>query len=133
MSTLCYFSSLVADFYSTVVRQQLAKEYAKTQCQRDPLCLEDTHFPLMKNIRQGLIDPDTPESAKSVKALEGKTWKLVVRWLSLCFNLAYYMLMGDSRCSSQTSLRLKVELFIPMMILTCKPSISGIREPKMTK
>ncbi|KAJ6260281.1 hypothetical protein Dda_4506 [Drechslerella dactyloides] len=33
--------------------------------------------PLLKNVRQGLIDPDTPQSAKTRKATDGKNWKLV--------------------------------------------------------
>ncbi|KAF3922140.1 hypothetical protein ABW21_db0200002 [Orbilia brochopaga] len=33
--------------------------------------------PLLKNARSGLIDPDTPESAKTRMATDGKNWKLV--------------------------------------------------------
>ena len=32
----------------------------------------------MKNIRTGLVDPDTPESAMTKKSADGKTLKLVV-------------------------------------------------------
>lgn len=33
----------------------------------------------MKNIRTGLIDPDTPRSALTKKAVDGSQMKLVVR------------------------------------------------------
>lgn len=33
---------------------------------------------MLKNIRTGLIDPDTPEDAKKKKSADGKEWKLVV-------------------------------------------------------
>ena len=32
--------------------------------------------PLLKNLRTGLIDPDTPDSAKSITAHDGSTWNL---------------------------------------------------------
>lgn len=44
----------------------------------DPLCLEVGERPLLSNIRRGLIDPDTPDSAKTKKAADGKEWILVV-------------------------------------------------------
>lgn len=43
----------------------------------DTLCLDVGPRPLLKNIRTGLIDPDTPESAKTKVAVDGKTWNLV--------------------------------------------------------
>lgn len=44
----------------------------------DTLCLDVGPRPLLKNIRTGLIDPDTPESAKTKVAADGKIWNLVV-------------------------------------------------------
>ncbi|KAL4918181.1 beta-glucan synthesis-associated protein-domain-containing protein [Aspergillus aurantiobrunneus] len=43
----------------------------------DTLCLDVGDRPLLSNIRRGLIDPDTPESAHSKKSADGKEWKLV--------------------------------------------------------
>ncbi|KAI9751881.1 MAG: hypothetical protein M4579_005863 [Chaenotheca gracillima] len=37
----------------------------------------DKNFPLFKNIRTGLIDPDTPDSAMTRKGVDGDTLKLV--------------------------------------------------------
>jgi hypothetical protein len=44
----------------------------------DTLCLEVGDRPLLSNIRRGLIDPDTPDSAKTKIAADGKEWTLVV-------------------------------------------------------
>lgn len=44
----------------------------------DTLCLDVGERPLMANIRKGLIDPDTPQSAMTKMAADGKEWKLVV-------------------------------------------------------
>ncbi|KAH7351064.1 glycoside hydrolase family 16 protein [Rhexocercosporidium sp. MPI-PUGE-AT-0058] len=44
-------------------------------CKSDPDCLSDK-FPLLKNQRIGLIDPDTPDSAKTVTSNDGKKLKL---------------------------------------------------------
>ncbi|RDW90445.1 SKN1/KRE6 family beta-glucan synthesis-associated protein [Aspergillus mulundensis] len=43
----------------------------------DTLCLDVGDRPLLSNIRRGLIDPDTPESAHSKMSADGKEWKLV--------------------------------------------------------
>lgn len=42
------------------------------------LCLDVGERPLLNNLRKGLIDPDTPESAMTKKNADGKEWKLVV-------------------------------------------------------
>lgn len=55
---------------------------ANERCSDDPLCLDVGERPLLQNIRRGLIDPDTPDSAKQIKSADGKVWKLVV-----CHNL----------------------------------------------
>lgn len=44
----------------------------------DTLCLDVGDRPLLSNIRQGLIDPDTPKDAHTMKSVEGKELKLVV-------------------------------------------------------
>lgn len=44
----------------------------------DMLCLDVGERPLLSNLRKGLIDPDTPESAMTKKNVDGKDWKLVV-------------------------------------------------------
>ncbi|PGH29245.1 hypothetical protein GX50_08008 [[Emmonsia] crescens] len=46
-------------------------------CADDPLCLDVGTIPHLQNIRTSLIDPDTPESAKSIISANGKKWKLV--------------------------------------------------------
>ncbi|KAL1964453.1 hypothetical protein VTN77DRAFT_6879 [Rasamsonia byssochlamydoides] len=46
-------------------------------CEGDPLCLDTGNVPLLKNIRTGLIDPDTPDSVKTITATGGKQWQLV--------------------------------------------------------
>ncbi|KAL4876052.1 beta-1,6 glucan synthetase [Aspergillus karnatakaensis] len=43
----------------------------------DTLCLDVGDRPLLFNLRRGLIDPDTPESAHSMKAEDGKELQLV--------------------------------------------------------
>ncbi|KAJ4356096.1 beta-glucan synthesis-associated protein [Didymosphaeria variabile] len=51
---------------------------SKTPCSNNPLCIAGKeHEPLLKNIRTGLIDPDTPEEYKTRKSHNGKTQKLV--------------------------------------------------------
>ncbi|MCJ1267455.1 hypothetical protein MMC22_007340 [Lobaria immixta] len=46
-------------------------------CKTDPDCINGGHQPLLKNIRTGLIDPDTPKSALTKKGADGSTLKLV--------------------------------------------------------
>lgn len=45
-------------------------------------CLSDK-LSLLKNVRTGLIDPDTPDSVKSKTAHDGTKLKLVVGFLTL--------------------------------------------------
>lgn len=47
----------------------------ESSCDLDPDCLRD-NVPLLKGIRKGLIDPDTPDSAMTRKDMNGKTQKL---------------------------------------------------------
>ncbi|KAI4215767.1 MAG: hypothetical protein LQ351_001754 [Letrouitia transgressa] len=46
-------------------------------CKTNPDCIDVGPVSLLKNIRTGLIDPDTPDSAKSKKAADGTNLKLV--------------------------------------------------------
>lgn len=49
-----------------------------TPCTNNPLCIKGKeHEPLLQNLRIGLIDPDTPESAKFRTGANGKRQKLV--------------------------------------------------------
>ncbi|EZF31958.1 hypothetical protein H101_04447 [Trichophyton interdigitale H6] len=48
----------------------------KGGCAGDPMCI-DVDIPLLKNIRTGLIDPDTPKSAMKKKSASGKDLELV--------------------------------------------------------
>lgn len=43
-------------------------------CDLDPMCLNARGISLLKNIRTGLIDPDTPKSAMKITSSEGKEW-----------------------------------------------------------
>ncbi|KAE8144430.1 beta-glucan synthesis-associated protein-domain-containing protein [Aspergillus avenaceus] len=43
----------------------------------DTLCLDVGDRAILSNIRTGLIDPDTPTSARTKKTADGKEWKLV--------------------------------------------------------
>jgi beta-glucanase (GH16 family) len=49
-----------------------------TPCSNNPLCIAGKeNTPLLKNIRTGLIDPDTPKSVYTRKSHSGATQKLV--------------------------------------------------------
>ncbi|EER25480.1 Beta-glucan synthesis-associated family protein [Coccidioides posadasii C735 delta SOWgp] len=56
--------------------EKLIRGSDPTGCNADPMCL-DVGKISMKNIRTSLIDPDTPDSAKSITAADGKKWELV--------------------------------------------------------
>ncbi|ERF76947.1 hypothetical protein EPUS_02659 [Endocarpon pusillum Z07020] len=46
-------------------------------CKINPDCIRVGKIPLLKNVRQTLIDPDTPKSAMRKKDHHGNTWNLV--------------------------------------------------------
>lgn len=46
-------------------------------CKNNNRCLDVGKVPLLKNVRSGMIDPDTPKSAYSKKDFHGNTWNLV--------------------------------------------------------
>ena len=53
-----------------------------TPCTNNPLCIEGKeNTPLLKNIRVGLIDPDTPKDVMTRRSHDGTTQKLVVSGL----------------------------------------------------
>lgn len=50
-----------------------------TPCSSNPLCIEGKqNAPHLKNVRVGLIDPDTPKSVMTRKSADGSTQNLVV-------------------------------------------------------
>jgi beta-glucanase (GH16 family) len=50
----------------------------RTPCTNNPLCIPGKeNEPLLTNLRSGLIDPDTPQSAMTRKSHDGSTQKLV--------------------------------------------------------
>ena len=74
-----YFGKLMLTLRRTFV-QKVTGITDKNACKADPLCLS-TDVALLKNIRMGLIDEDTPESEKTRTSSDGKTLKLVVRYI----------------------------------------------------
>jgi hypothetical protein len=51
---------------------------AVNPCKTNPLCIDMGKIPLLKNVRRGLVDPDTPSSAMSRTSHQGKKQTLVV-------------------------------------------------------
>jgi beta-glucan synthesis-associated protein KRE6 len=58
---------------------QLVEKH-RDPCAEDPMCIS-VNEPLLKNVRRGLIDPATPQSAMKKKSADGSEWQLVVRLL----------------------------------------------------
>jgi beta-glucan synthesis-associated protein KRE6 len=46
-------------------------------CAEDPQCIDVGSIPLFQNMRSGLIDPDTPDDAKTITTQDGNTQVLV--------------------------------------------------------
>lgn len=61
----------------------------------DTLCLDVGERSTLKNVRTGLIDPDTPASAMTKKSADGKEWKLVVSLDTLpsCLDLSLIIIV----------------------------------------
>jgi beta-glucan synthesis-associated protein KRE6 len=59
----------------TFVQKSLPK--STSSCATDPMCLSDKAA-LLKNLRTGLIDPDTPQSAMNKQSHDGVNMQLVV-------------------------------------------------------
>ncbi|KAF4210623.1 hypothetical protein CNMCM8980_005758 [Aspergillus fumigatiaffinis] len=74
--TLGFLALFIGYPVITAVKGMLDKSGPKCS-PSDPLCLEVGERPLLSNMRRGLIDPDTPDSAKTKKAADGKEWTLV--------------------------------------------------------
>lgn len=70
-------------------------------CKSDPDCLSSS-IALLKNVRVGLIDPDTPDTddVRTRTANDGTKLKLVVRCLALIFNLVIPLTRNSSQTSS---------------------------------
>lgn len=78
--------------------------------------------PLLKNMRTKLIDPDTPDSAKSVTSTDGKTLNLVV-----CVHLGdSFAANTDSDLSFPMSFRRPAEAFSMATIRTGPRLIFGM-------
>jgi beta-glucan synthesis-associated protein KRE6 len=60
--------------YSTFVQKYTNRP---DPCRNNPDCIKVGRIPLLKNVRQSLIDPDTPKSAMTKKDHHGNTWNLV--------------------------------------------------------
>ncbi|KAN0077779.1 Beta-glucan synthesis-associated protein (SKN1) domain containing protein [Elaphomyces granulatus] len=73
--TLGILSLFIAYPVATFVRK--LTEPSSNNCGKDPMCLGVGNVPLLKNIRTALIDPDTPDSAKTITSANGKQWQLV--------------------------------------------------------
>lgn len=72
--------------YRTFVHKLTEPE--RTPCSYNPLCIAGKeHEPLLKNIRTGLIDPDTPKSAMTRTAADGTKQVLTVRRTLAWFTL----------------------------------------------
>ncbi|PGG99996.1 hypothetical protein GX51_06012, partial [Blastomyces parvus] len=63
--------------YPVLTFMEKMREPPQSECANNPLCLDVGSIPHLQNIRTSLIDPDTPESAKSMISANGKRWKLV--------------------------------------------------------
>ncbi|PYH44261.1 SKN1/KRE6 family beta-glucan synthesis-associated protein [Aspergillus saccharolyticus JOP 1030-1] len=64
--------------YPVMMAVESFRKPSRPSChETDPLCLDVREQPVLANIRSGLIDPDTPKSALSKKAANGKEWQLV--------------------------------------------------------
>ncbi|KAF7168932.1 hypothetical protein CNMCM5623_001826 [Aspergillus felis] len=74
--TLGFLALFIGYPVITAVKGTLDKSRPKCSS-GDTLCLEVGQRPLLSNIRRGLIDPDTPDSAKTKIAADGKEWTLV--------------------------------------------------------
>jgi hypothetical protein len=69
-------------------------------CTHNPMCIDVPKVPLLKNVRTGLIDPDTPDHAMNRKAHDGAKQNLVVCALAL---FEYTTLIFHSFLTSSTS------------------------------
>jgi hypothetical protein len=75
MACNLYVTLLTIDC-STFVQDKVHEVDAlEDSCSSNPDCLK-SDVPLLKGIRRGLIDPDTPESAMTRKDINGKTQTL---------------------------------------------------------
>jgi hypothetical protein len=108
-------------WYSTAVR---GLDKHESHCAAgDTLCLNVGDRPLLSNIRTGLIDPDTPKSAHTMIAEDGKELKLVVSYTGMRRRVHVSL---TCLYSSRTSLILQDVHFMMGMTPTTKPWIFGM-------
>lgn len=91
-----------------------------SSCDTNALCLSDK-VALLSNVRQGLIDPDTPSSAKTKTAADGTKMNLVVGFAAVLF-IVFELICG----SFLTSSTLMDAHFMTVMIRTFKQWIFGM-------
>ncbi|KAI9748773.1 MAG: hypothetical protein M4579_007123 [Chaenotheca gracillima] len=63
--------------YPVITEVQKVVDPTGGACSSNPDCIDVGPIPLFTNVRRGLIDPDTPDSAKSRKSASGKKMNLV--------------------------------------------------------
>lgn len=89
-------------------------------CAKDPDCI-DVHQDLFKNIRHGLIDPETPDSVKSRKSYYSGKKQVLVVWT--------FFLSGSNPADSNRSFRMNstptVEPFTKRTTHSSKQSTCG--------
>src|ERR1700744_4700610 len=75
------------------------------RCARDPMCITTEEVPLLRNVRTGLIDPDTPKSAYTKKSHQGQTLNLVVGSNDISCDEAYLLsfLMSSTRTEGRST------------------------------
>ena len=93
----------------------------------DTLCLDVGPRSLLTNVRTGLIDPDTPKSARKKVSADGTEWALVVSLLYVCSGL---MLIADSSPMNSTR---KGGHFTRMTTLTSKVRICGMESLRISR
>jgi len=72
LSKLVLIGCLRRTFVQSVVLEP------ESPCDAGDLCIDIGPIDLLKNVRRSLIDPDTPQSARTKKSASGKEYKLVV-------------------------------------------------------
>jgi len=74
--TVLFELVLIGCFRRTFVQSVVIEP--ENPCDAGELCIDIGPIDLLKNVRRSLIDPDTPDSARTKKSASGKEYKLVV-------------------------------------------------------
>lgn len=115
---------MLTDANSLLLRSWVGRyTHPPDPCATDPNCIDIGRIPIFKNIRKGLIDPDTPQSAMTKTSADGKTLKLVVCSKDIIDSVVAFM--AEPLRSSRTSLTRMAGRFIPTMIHISKQLIFG--------